>query len=106
MKVPLSLIRHFKVNRNVLTELIVKMDDNMKPGLASNMYNYLCRSMLSFWQARMATEEEVLLCHGQEWLETLRRSAEMSEEQLMDLSSKYDGIFFNQVRVEQVYVII
>ena len=50
-----------------------------------------------FFQARSALDEEVLMCHSPQWLETMKRTAEMSEEELKEVSSKYDGVYFHKV---------
>jgi len=45
----------------------------------------------------MATETEILRCHSNELLEQIRASASMTENQLEELSTTYDGIYFHPV---------
>lgn len=51
-------------------------------------------------EARFATKSEVLIGHSNEYFSTLERSADMSEDELKDLSSRYDGVFFDKTTYE------
>jgi len=45
----------------------------------------------------MATETEILRCHSNELLQLIKSSAEMTESQLEELSTRFDGVYFNTV---------
>ncbi len=47
----------------------------------------------------MATEEDILLGHSPEYLDKLKASANMTQQQLMDLSSTFDGVYFHRVSI-------
>ena len=46
------------------------------------------------------------MCHSPQWLETMKRTAEMSEEELKEVSSKYDGVYFHKVWYTRAIFII
>jgi len=46
----------------------------------------------------MATESEILRCHSNELFELIKSSASMSENQLEELSTRYDGVYVHPVR--------
>lgn len=52
-----------------------------------------------YLQARVATEDEVLLKHTQEYHDLVKTTKSMSQEELMNLSSKFDGMFFHPVGI-------
>jgi len=45
----------------------------------------------------MATDTEILRCHSNELLQLIKSSAEMTESQLEELSTRFDGVYFNPV---------
>jgi len=45
----------------------------------------------------MATEPEILRCHSSELLELIKDSASMTENQLEELSTRYDGVYVHPV---------
>jgi len=45
----------------------------------------------------MATEAEMLRCHSSELLELIKASSSMTENQLEELSTRYDGIYIHPV---------
>jgi len=49
------------------------------------------------YQSRMATEAEVLCCHSDDYLHRVRSSAVMTESELEELSTCYDGVYFHPV---------
>ncbi len=53
-------------------------------------------------QSREGTEQEMLLCHTQEYINKIRSSATMSIEERKELSSKYDGVYFHNVSTEWI----
>ena len=40
----------------------------------------------------------MLTCHDREYVESVRATQDMSEEQLREFSEKFDGVYFHQVR--------
>ncbi|XP_051546249.1 polyamine deacetylase HDAC10 [Myxocyprinus asiaticus] len=45
---------------------------------------------------RQATEQEILLAHSEEYLEVMKQTPKMTEEQLMEFSKKYNDVYFHQ----------
>ncbi|XP_051975983.1 von Willebrand factor A domain-containing protein 5A-like isoform X2 [Xyrauchen texanus] len=45
---------------------------------------------------RQATEQEILLAHSEEYLEAVKQTPKMTEEQLMEFSKKYNDVYFHQ----------
>ncbi|CAM4691602.1 unnamed protein product [Lepidochelys olivacea] len=46
-------------------------------------------------EARLATEEEILLAHSQEYVELMKSTEQMSEQELRALSETYDSVFLH-----------
>ena len=47
-------------------------------------------------ESRMATREEMLMCHDEKLLETLESTVDMNVEELKDVSSRYDCLYMHQ----------
>ncbi|KAM7134140.1 protein deacetylase HDAC6 isoform 2-T3 [Macrochelys suwanniensis] len=46
-------------------------------------------------EARLATEEEILLAHSQEYVELMKSTEQMNEQELRALSETYDSVFLH-----------
>ena len=49
------------------------------------------------FQSRTATEAEILTKHDEDYLELMKKTERMSEEDLKKVSARYDGMYFNPV---------
>ena len=47
-------------------------------------------------ESRMATREEMRMCHDEKLLETLESTVDMNVEELKDVSSRYDCLYVHQ----------
>ncbi|KAI0215599.1 Histone deacetylase 6 [Lamellibrachia satsuma] len=56
-------------------------------------YNLVDRCVLL--QSRTATEAEILTKHDEDYLELMKKTERMSEEDLKKVSARYDGMYFN-----------
>jgi len=45
----------------------------------------------------MATETEILRCHSNELLELIKMSVSMTEDQLEELSTRFDSVYIHHV---------
>jgi len=53
----------------------------------------------------MATETEILRCHSNELLELIKMSVSMTEDQLAELSTRFDSVYIHRVCYLHVYVL-